>query len=248
MKKNSSKLYIKRIVVLALFCAMAYVTCFFLRISGIGGFLSFEIKDTVITLAAMLFGPWTGVAISFVVALMEMLSFSGTGPIGALMNFVSSAVFSACASTVYIYFPVIKKKISGAVVGLITAVIAVTVVMIPMNLIFTPLYQNVPVEVVKSMILPLLMPFNAIKATLNASLVMMLYKTVSVLLKRARVLDVAAHAPVATNNATANNNGYSLGKKSILIVSAAIAVCVVCVVLFLTVFGGEISWIRNFNK
>ena len=102
MKKNSSKLYIKKIVVMALFCAMAYVTCFFLRISGIGGFLSFEIKDTIIALAAMLFGPLAGVAISFVVALMEMISFSGTGPIGALMNFVSSAVFSACAGAVYI--------------------------------------------------------------------------------------------------------------------------------------------------
>ena len=248
MKKNNSKLYIKRIVVLALFCAMAYVTCFFLRISGIGGFLSFEIKDTVITLAAMLFGPLTGVAISFVVALMEMLSFSSTGPIGALMNFVSSAVFSACASTVYIYCPVIKKKISGAVVGLITGVVVMTAVMMVMNLIFTPIYQNVPVEVVKNMMLPLLLPFNAIKATLNAALVMMLYKTVSVLLKRARVLDVAAHAPVDSNSIAVNNSGYSLGKKSILIVAAAIAVGVLCVVLFVTVFGGEISWIRNLNK
>ena len=245
MKKNSSKLYIKKIVVLALFCAMAYVTCFFLRISGISGFLSFEIKDTIIALAAMLFGPMAGVAISFVVALMEMLSFSGTGPIGALMNFVSSAVFSACASAVYIYCPVIKKRISGAVLGLITAVVAMTAVMIPMNLIFTPIYQHVSVEVVKGMILPVLMPFNAIKATLNAGIVMMLYKPISVLLKRARITDVAPHAP---RDGEETPTVYKPGKKSILIISIAIAVVIVCAVLFLTVFGGEITWVRDLSK
>ena len=247
MKKNSSKLYIKKIVVMALFCAMAYVTCFFLRISGIGGFLSFEIKDTIIVLAAMLFGPLAGVAISFVVALMEMISFSGTGPIGALMNFVSSAVFSACAGAVYIYCPVIKKKISGAVLGLITAVIAVTAVMMPMNLIFTPIYQHVPVQVVKDLLLPLLMPFNAIKATLNAALVMMLYKPISMLLKRAKITDVATHAPI-DGESVAQSGGYKLGKKSILIVILAIAVAVLCITLFLTVFGGEINWVKDISK
>lgn len=246
MKKNNSKLYIKKIVVLALFCAMAYVTCFFLRISGIGGFLSFEIKDTIITLAAMLFGPWAGVAISFVVATMEMISFSGTGPIGALMNFVSSAVFSAVAATVYIYCPGIKKKISGAVTGLVAAVVTMTAVMMVMNLIFTPIYQNVPLEVVKGMILPLLMPFNLLKATLNAALIMMLYKPISTLLKRARITDVAQHMPESGNTAIAG--GYKLGKKSILVIVAAVAIVALCLVLFLVVFGGEITWVRDLSK
>ena len=246
MKKNNSKLSIKKIVVLALFCAMAYVTCFFLRISGIGGFLSFEIKDTIITLAAMLFGPWAGVAISFVVATMEMISFSGTGPIGALMNFASSAAFSACASAIYIYCPVIKKKISGAVTGLVTAVVAMTALMVVMNLIFTPIYQNVPVEVVKGMILPLLLPFNLLKATLNAALIMMLYKPISTLLKRARITDVAQHVP--QDGVPVKVGGYKYGKKSILVIVAAVAIGVLCVVLFVTVFGGEITWIRDLKK
>jgi hypothetical protein len=177
---------------------------------------------------------------------MEMLSFSGTGPIGALMNFVSSAVFSACAGAVYIYCPVIKKKISGAVLGLVISVIAMTAVMIPMNLIFTPIYQKVPVEVVKSMILPLLMPFNAIKATLNAALIMMLYKPISTLLKRAKITDVAPHAPM--DGGVVQSSGYKLGKKSILVVIVAIAVAVLCITLFLTVFGGEINWIKDISK
>lgn len=243
MKKNSSKTNTKKIVVLALFCAIAYVTCFILRISGIGGFLSFEVKDTIITIAAMLFGPLAGVAISFVVALLEMLSFSGTGHWGAIMNFASSAVFSVVASTVYIYFPGIKKKISGAIIGLMAAVVAMTAVMMGLNLIITPIYQNVPVDVVKGMLLPLLMPFNAIKATLNAALIMMLYKPVSSALKRSKVIGIDTD-----NDELAKVNVYRMGKKSILVLIAAAVVAVACLVLLIVVLGGEISWIRDISK
>ena len=242
MRKSNSKTNTKKIVVLALFCAIAYVTCFILRISGIGGFLSFEVKDTIITIAAMLFGPLAGVAISFVVALLEMLSFSGTGHWGAIMNFASSAVFAVCASTVYIYFPGIKKKISGAIVGLATAIVAMTAVMMGLNLIITPIYQNVSVEVVKSMLLPLLLPFNAIKATLNAALIMMLYKPVSQAIKRSKVVNTDAGDELATVNV------YHMGKKSILVLIVAAVVAVGCLVLLIAVLGGEISWIRNINK
>ena len=194
----------------------------------------------------MLFGPLAGVAISFVVATMEMISFSGTGPIGALMNFASSAAFSACAAAVYIYCPGIKKKISGAVAGLTVAVIVMSGLMMIMNLIFTPIYPNVPVEVVKGMLLPLLLPFNFLKATLNAALVMMLYKPISTLLKRARVTDVAQHLP--QDGAPAKVGGYKYGKKSIIVVVAAVVIGAVCVILFLTEFGGEINWIRDLSK
>ena len=62
----------------------------------------------------MLFGPVSGVVISFLVAFIEMISISGTGPWGFLMNFVSSAVFAGGASLIYRYTPRIKKTLSGA--------------------------------------------------------------------------------------------------------------------------------------
>ena len=96
------------------------------------------------------------------------------------------------------------------------------------------------------MILPLLMPFNAIKATLNAALIMMLYKPISTLLKRAKITDVAPHSPV--DGEVVQSSVYKLGKKSILIVVLAIAVAVLCITLFLTVFGGEINWIKDISK
>ena len=229
----------KRLVVMALFCAIAYLAVFVFRISGIGGFLTFDVKDTIITLAAMVFGPLVGVIISFVVALFEMVLISGTGPWGALMNFASSAVFAGCASAVYRYFPVIKKRVSGAVIGLGSSVVIMTAVMMILNLFITPIYLNVPVDMVKSLMFPLLMPFNAIKAMLNASLVMMLYKTVSSSMKRMGIVESAA---------SSNNRTERVRSRSIIIGVAAAVIAIGCVVVLLVVFEGDFSLIRTFEK
>ena len=70
---------------------------------------------------------------------------------------------------------------------------------------------------------------------------------ISMLLKRAKITDVATHAPI-DGESVAQSGGYKLGKKSILIVILAIAVAVLCITLFLTVFGGEINWVKDISK
>ena len=136
MKKNIN---LRRYVALAMFTALAYASLFVLRIGGIGGFLTFDVKDAIIASAAMMFGPQYGVLISFIVSIVEMISVSGTGPLGALMNFCSSAVFAAVGSLIYRYMPRIKRSIAGAVVGLFVSVLSMTAVMMLLNLIITPI-------------------------------------------------------------------------------------------------------------
>lgn len=235
MKQNNRLFNTRRLVVLSLFCAIAYVSVFMLRISGIGGFLTFDIKDMIMTIAAMHFGPLAGALIALTVSLLEMVTVSGTGPWGFLMNFVSSTVFVCCASTVYRYFPVIKKRIIGAVTGLGIATVLMTAVMLVMNLVVTPIYMKISVDVVKGMLLPVLLPFNLIKATLNSSLVMMLYKPVTTALKKARLIDVK-------EGETAS---YRLRGKSLIVFIVGAVVAAACVALLIAVFGGEIDLIRQ---
>lgn len=178
------KYNIRRYVILAMFAVLAYASLFALRISGIGGFLTFDVKDAVITVCAMLFGPVAGVVIALLVSLLEMITVSGTGPWGFLMNFVGSAVFAAVGSTIYCYAPKLKKTLSGAIVGLMSSVLAMTLCMLVMNLLVTPIYFGISVDSVKEMLLPLLLPFNLIKATLNAAIVLVLYKPLSTALKK----------------------------------------------------------------
>ena len=178
MTKSSQN--IKNLAAMAMLTALAVAADIFLRIGGIGGFLTYEPKDVVLTIGAFLFGPVAGLIMSLVVCLVEMITVSSTGPIGLLMNFLSSAVFVGVASVIYYR----KKTMSRAVAGLIAAVLSMTAVMLLWNYIVTPLYMGVPREQVVGMLLPLLLPFNLIKASLNAALVLLLYKGAATALRK----------------------------------------------------------------
>ena len=100
--KNSignSQTKVRRLVFMALFTALAFASTLIIHPKVL--FLTFDIKDAIITLAAMAFGPVSGVIISALVAFIEFISISETGIYGFIMNFVSSATFSLTASLVY---------------------------------------------------------------------------------------------------------------------------------------------------
>lgn len=218
------------VVVHALFCAVAYLLMFVLRISGIGGFLTFDAKDAVIIIASMIFGPLSGIIIAFTVAFIEMVTVSGTGIWGAIMNFCSSATFAAVSSVIYNYCPKIKKKLSGAIIGLSVGCATTVIVMLIMNLIITPIYTKMPVSVIASMIVPLLLPFNLIKTILNASIVMLLYKSVSNILKRSGFI---------TKSDSSANIRFSKYTVAVFAVSAAIAA--ICAMLLIFTLDGQFT-------
>ncbi len=182
MNKRMNK--INRLTLTAMFCTVAYVVMFAVKISGIGGFLTLDVKDAIIASGAMMLGPVSGVVISLIVSLLELITVSNTGYWGAVMNFISSAVFASVASAIYNYMPKIKKKVSGAWTGLGASIFLTLAVMIIMNLVITPIYLKTDVEAVAGMILPLLLPFNLIKVVLNSSIVMIIYKPISMMCKR----------------------------------------------------------------
>ena len=167
---NKSKIH--KLVGMAVFCALALIVS---SLPGIKvSFLTFDIKDAIIAMGAMFYGPVSAVVISLIVSFFEMILTSTTGPYGFLMNFISTALFAGIASLVYKY----KHKLSGAIVGLFLSCIFTTAAMLVMNLLITPLYMHVSVDVVKGLIFPLLLPFNLTKSVLNASLVLLLYKPI----------------------------------------------------------------------
>ncbi len=184
MTAKTSTGKIKNLAVMAMLTALAIAADIFLRIPNIGGFLTYEPKDVILTIGAFVFGPVAGLCMSLVTCLVEMVTVSSTGFIGLLMNFLASAVFVGTASVIYYR----KKTMSRAIVGLLAGSAAMIVVMLLWNFIMTPIYMGVPREAVVSLILPLLLPFNAIKAALNAALVLMLYKGVVTALRKSGLI------------------------------------------------------------
>ncbi len=225
----------RRLVLSAIFAALAYAvaTIFRFRVN----FLTFDLKDAIITVAGLLLGPLSALAISLVTALLEMISISETGLYGFLMDFASSATFSCAAAILYKY----RKRLSGAILGLAAAVIASTVVMMALNLCITPIYYTKAMGVPMSLkdaaaMIPLfLLPFNLVKTLTNASAVLILYKPIS------RAMQAAGFLPRTSGGEA------SVGKSKQVwtsIAVSAIGAILLAVAILTGVFlmGGTAEW------
>ena len=181
MNKRSERL--RRLTAMAMLTALAYITVALIRIPVVL-FLSYEPKDVFLTIGGFLFGPIAGIGMSIAVALVEMITISSTGPIGMLMNCVSSCLFVGTASIIYHR----KKSLSRALIGLIAAALVTTAGMLLWNYLITPLYMNVPREAIADMLLPAFLPFNLLKGGLNAAFTMLLYKSAAAALRATHLL------------------------------------------------------------
>ena len=152
--KKQNFLDTKRLVGMAMFAALAYGVTFVFRIPV--QFLTFDAKDAVLTIAAFMYGPLAAIIMALIPAFIELITISGTGIYGFLMNFMSSACFAFVASLIYKY----KRTLNGAIIALYVSTIATVSLMMVLNIIITPLYMGVERSAVISLIPSLLLPFN----------------------------------------------------------------------------------------
>ena len=183
---------VKTLVTLGMLTALAYAVMAICKIiPPIGGFLSLDVKDTVIAIGGFLFGPLAALVMSILVPFLEFLTVSDTGWIGLIMNAIATSVFVCPA--VYIYRR--KHKSCSAVLGLVVGVLCLTVVMVLWNYILTPIFYHMPREAVVDMLPTLIIPFNLVKGTLNSALIMLLYPPVSSALRKAHLVAPSQHLP-----------------------------------------------------
>ena len=87
----------KKLTMVAMVCAIAYAVMFVVRIKMFG-FLTYDPKDVVITIAGFILGPFSAFVSSVIVGTIEMFTVSDTGVIGLIMNILSTASFACIAS------------------------------------------------------------------------------------------------------------------------------------------------------
>jgi len=180
----------KKIVTLAMLCAMAYaIAAVFTQFPSpfTFSFLRYDPKDVIILLGGFLYGPLPALAISITVSLLEMVTISPEGPFGLLMNVVSTCSLVLPASIIYSKI----KTLGGAVTGLTIGIIFMTGMMALFNYLVVPLYTPVPRAVVAGMLLPIFVPFNLFKGTANAVITILLFKPVVTALYRAKLIQPA---------------------------------------------------------
>ena len=175
----------RKLTLTAMLAAMAYVAMLITRpLPHVAGFLSYDLKDVVVVIAGFQLGVAPAMIITLVVSLLEMVTVSTTGPIGLLMNVLSTGAFVLPAALMYSR----SRSLKSAAKGLALGVVLMTAVMLAWNYIITPLYMHVPREVVAGMLIPTFLPFNLVKGGLNAGITMLVYKPITDALRRAGLL------------------------------------------------------------
>ena len=167
MKSNT-----KKMVTLAMLAAVSVVLATFIRIPfPTAPFLEYDPADVSIIIAALLFGPINGLIVTVVVSVILGLTVSASSQIvGIIMHIFATGMYAIIAG-VFKGTGTFKRIIAAVAAG----AIAMTVIMIPLNMIFTPLFMGQPFSAVQAMILPVIIPFNLIKSVVNGIIAIVLY-------------------------------------------------------------------------
>ena len=177
---------LNKIVKLALLSALSILLMLTIRFPIIPSapFLEYEPGDVPALIGAFLYGPGAGLLITAAVSLFQATTVSaGSGWIGAVMHMVATGTMVLVAGLIYRKVHTLK----GAILALVAGTLGMTLIMIPLNLYFTTKFLGVPVEAVKAMIVPVIIPFNVIKATANSALTVLVYKSVAKVLRIAPI-------------------------------------------------------------
>ena len=224
---------VRTIAAVGVFSALAYICCVLFHFKLM--FLTFDLKDAVMTVGAMLLGPIYGLAMAVIVALIEAVTISGTGIYGFIMNIIASCAFVCIGSLIYSR----KRTMGGAVIGMLASIIGMTAVMMVANLTITPFYMGTTIDKIVEMIPTVLMPFNLTKAIFNASLVFLLYKPLSGALKAAGFFSHAKGSPAESSMIPDKKKNYTVNLAVTLI---SIVIAVLTLVYFFLVLEGSFSF------
>ena len=144
-------------------------------------YLEYDMADVPILIGTFLYGPWWGLALTAVVSVLQWLLVSPQSLwVGAVMHFLATGSYVVAAGLIYQR----NKTRNAALIGMGVGSLLQTLMMIPMNLIFTVHFFGVPREVVIALLPTAIIPFNAIKTIVNSIITFLLYKRVAKLFEK----------------------------------------------------------------
>ena len=139
-------------------------------------FLEYDPADIPILIVAFAFGPVAGITSTIIASIIQGVTVSShSGIYGIIMHVLSTGAYVLTAGLIYRF----KRDRVGGCIGLFAGVIISAIVMAVANLVITPLFMGVPVEAVKKMLFPVIIPFNLLKSGINGVIVFAIYKPIS---------------------------------------------------------------------
>lgn len=184
--KSQSRLY--RMCATSMLVALSVVSVLLLRWVPIHSapFLEYDFADVFILIGAFFFGPLHGFIALLIASAIQALTVSTSSQLyGFIMHIVASGALLLVSSLCYKYF---GKGLTGLIIGLLGGTFAMTLVMIPMNLIVTPYFMHVSVSTIRAMLWSAFIPFNLLKAGLNSVFSAVLFLPLKPILQKLRLL------------------------------------------------------------
>ncbi|MDR0884592.1 MAG: ECF transporter S component [Oscillospiraceae bacterium] len=160
--------------------------------------IEYDAADVFILLAGLFFGWVPGLAVLVIAAVVQAMTVSAlSGPIGLVMHLVATGALVLVACGLHDFATrrtkakherlATEKASTGKgwlPLCLLAGCLAMTAVMIPMNLLLMPWFRGVPVEAVQNMIVPVVLPFNLLKSGINSALACALYFALTPILRK----------------------------------------------------------------
>ncbi|HHV81207.1 MAG TPA: ECF transporter S component [bacterium] len=141
-------------------------------------FLLYDPGDVAVLLAGIVYGPWIGFLSILIKNILYFIIKGLGGPIGVLMNTIATGGFVIVPALILKY----NSKI--LIPALLAGVAAKTLIMIPVNLVFTPMYTGLPVAEVWNLIKVAVIPFNIVQGSINMLLFLLIYGVLERYLKK----------------------------------------------------------------
>ena len=170
MKKNN----IAYICILGVMTALSVALIYLIRfpIFPAVPFMEYDAGDIPIFLCTYAFGPVFGIIIGVIASVIQGLTVSsGAGWIGVIMHIFAVLGYTLIAGLMFRK----KDSILNLIIAALAGVLVMTVFMVGWNLIFTPIYTGWPRSAVIE-IMPYIVLFNLIKASVNTAVTLALYK------------------------------------------------------------------------
>ena len=171
------------LVTMAMLCAISLVLVALIRfpLFPAAAFLEYDPADIPIIIGTFLFGPVAGLIVTAVVSAIQAMTVSaGSGWIGGLMHFFATGSYVLVAGLVYSH----RKTTGEAILAMTLGVLAMTATMVLWNLLFTPIFMGVPRQVVVGMLVPVIIPFNLLKAGINSIIAFAVFKALHPVVKK----------------------------------------------------------------
>ncbi|MBR6741095.1 MAG: ECF transporter S component [Clostridia bacterium] len=143
-------------------------------------FLEYDPADIPILICGFAFGVPAGLAVTLIASVIQGLTVSAaSGIYGIIMHVIATGTYVTVTGLIYRRKP--SKK--TAAIAIAAGIISMAAIMIPANLLITPLFTGWPVKSVANLLLPGIIPFNLAKAGINGAITFVVYKGISKLIK-----------------------------------------------------------------